>query len=96
MESWKVQKKMLVELVLRGPDNDGDFEVEVLKRLAKLETYLCFHTGKVFPFPKFKELFVGVLVSVYQSHHLWQPTKNAFLMFSDLMPMYLNIELEGA
>ena len=33
MESWKVQKKMLVELVLRGPDNDGDFEVEVLKRL---------------------------------------------------------------
>jgi len=42
MESWEVQKKMLVELVLRGPDDDGDFEVEVLKRSNKIRNIFVF------------------------------------------------------
>ena len=28
--------KMLIELVLRGPDDDGDFEVKFLKRFNKI------------------------------------------------------------
>jgi len=28
--------KMLVELVLKGPDDDGDFEIKFLKRFNKI------------------------------------------------------------
>jgi len=33
---------MLVELVLRGPDDDGDFEVKFLKRSNKIrDGFVC-------------------------------------------------------
>jgi len=37
---------MFVELVLRAPDDDVDFEVKFLKRFVNLETALCFQRGR--------------------------------------------------
>jgi len=41
--------KMILELVVSGPDDDGVFKVKSLKDQKKFETDLCIQKGKILP-----------------------------------------------